>query len=175
MHASGLFSKININEDGLGSRRVCTLCHMPLTNRGYGLQDVLRYMHSRPEQLPKPAQPGSPAPAQRQVSPDHARARAMLPKKAFCDSQAAAAQLQQQQLQRCHSSQPQEPTAVAHIQLGGNLRDAPTAKAAACTAADGKVTEAHPARYDLLRSASEYSLKMVHALVEAPGNTAHDW
>ena len=47
---------------------------------------------------------------------------------------------QQQLLQRCESSQPpQEPTAVAHIHLGGSLRDAPTAKAPTATAADGKV------------------------------------
>ena len=99
------------------------------------MQDVLRYLHARPEQLPKPAHPGSQAPDRRHVSPDHARARAMLPKKAFCDSQAAAAQLQ-----RCHSSQPQEPSAVAHIHLGGGLRDAPTAKQpSSCAASDGKV------------------------------------
>ncbi len=59
-----------------------------------------------------------------------------------------AAAEQQHLLQRCPSSQPpQEPTAVAHIQLGGSLRDAPTAKAPAAAASDGKVP---PAQWQML-------------------------
>ncbi|CAL8462643.1 g2176 [Coccomyxa elongata] len=101
------------------------------------IPDVLQYLHARPELLPKTPQTNSSLPEKRQLSAGHARARAALPKKAFCDSQAAAEQ--QHLLQRCPSSQPpQEPTAVAHIQLGGSLRDAPTAKAPAAAAADGK-------------------------------------
>ena len=64
-----------------------------LTNSIVWMQEVLRYMHARPELLPQIPQPNSSAPDKRQLSAGHARARAALPKKAFCDSQAGCSQL----------------------------------------------------------------------------------
>jgi hypothetical protein len=82
-----------------------------------------------------PATDGSLA-AEQPVQPlcsteDAARARAALPKKAFCDAQ--------QQQQAALAQQP--PTAVARIQLGSSLKDAPTAKPSCNTSASepGKV------------------------------------